>query len=767
MRRLILLLGVVLAAGTGSGAAWGGAWTSYMHAYSFSQLVAVGDTVWCATREAGLLRFDGASGRFDRFFQEPGGLISNQLTALAFDRAGRLWVGTTAKGVSRLSPDGKSWDLLSVFDGLPSDTVTVLEAKGDTVYIGTSGGIALWDGNSIAGAIPDGVNPSPFANNFITGVVQLGDSVWVSTPNGIYVSRLSDVTPAWNSVNQGLFSTRSLGLATDGTSLFTYGDNFTYKLRFDTGQWAVASDKNVIGSAERLDHDHGVVTLSTSTGIYRWNPTLAGSAGDWEPIQTGGPFGSGTNPGDARAVYKLASDPVTGTTYAANVDGFRVLAPGCTACPLYVPPGPSGNGIINLGLQQLSRGPQIYVNTFEEGVSRFDGQTWRIWPPVTCTAPCDTTFENPVNSFAIQATPNGKKWVACWGGPIEEFDDSVSPSSFTHHREAYVELIAPQRHSFGWATAVDPGGGIWFSLETDGKAYPSPVAFGLDYYDANGVYMRNYQPANTNSSGPMRGGQIRGLTIDHRGRFWVGYTGQGVQYFDWPIPAPPAAPDFFTVRGTEGFYIQSLRTYGDSLWVLTDKDLRRYDARSANPAPNSVFTPPGETVQNAIRPLEVGPDGSVWLGTSNGLRIYHPGGRVEDFRTSNSSLVSDAVRAIVVDPRTGVAWIGTSAGLNRYDPHYVPPTAAAIPSLRISIYPNPMTLTAIGTPMLVSGGGDVYDGAVYDLNGRVVSRFTQVRDGQAFWNGRDERGSIVKPGIYFVRVTSKGHSATARVAVVR
>jgi ligand-binding sensor domain-containing protein len=308
---------------------------------------------------------------------------------------------------------------------------------------------------------------------------------------------------------------------------------------------------------------------------------------------------------------------------------------------------------------------------------------------------------------------------------------------------------------------------MWISLETDGRDYPSPVAFGIDYYGPDGTFMRNYQPANTNPGAAMRGGQIRGLTVDHRGRFWVGYTGLGVQYFDWPIPAPPAAPDFFTVSGTEDFYIQSLRTYGDSLWVLTDKDLRRYDARSTNPATNSIFSPPGETVQHAVRPLEVGPDGSVWLGTSSGLRIYHPGGRIEDFKVSNSPIASDGVRAIVVDPRSGVAWIGTTAGLNRYDPHYVPPSGAAIQSLHISVRPNPMPLTAIGTPVLLSGGGDVYDGEIYDLNGRVVNRFTQVRDGQAFWNGRDQHGTLVKPGIYFVRATSKGHSATARVAVVR
>ena len=762
MKRPSILLSLALVAGAWSGAAQGGAWTSYLHAYSYSGLVALHDTLWCATREAGLLRFDPALQRFDSFTREPGGLASNELGALALDRSGRVWAGTLGAGVSRLAPDHKTWDLLSVFDGLPSDTITVLEARGDSVYIGTTGGIALWDGNTIAGAIPDGVNPSPFANNTITGVVQLGDSVWVSTPNGIYVSQLSVQPRTWISANQVLYSNNILGLATDGTSLFAYGDNHPYIFHFDTGLWGYAGSFNAIGTVMRMDHGNGVVTVSTTQGIYRWNPAL----GDWDAVQVDPQYASSPVPGDLKSIFAVASDPAGGVTYAADHNGVSVLTPGCTQCPSYLPPGPPGNDIINLALQPLSVGSQLYINTYVEGVGRFDGKQWRTWLPQTCTSRCDTTFLLPIYTYSIQATPTGKKWVACWAGPIEEFDDSVSPASFTHHVEAYTEALAPERHSFGWATAIDPGGGIWFSLETNGQGNPVPPALGLDYYDANGVYVRNFGPTNTNPANPMRGGQIRGLTVDHRGRFWVGYTGQGLQYFDWPLPAS-GVPDFLTVPGTENFYVQSLRAYGDSLWVLTTSDLRRYDARSANPVSNAIFSPPGETAQNAIRPLEVGPDGSVWLGTGSGLRVYHPGGRIEDFKTSNSALASDAVRAIVVEPKTGVAWIGTSAGLNRYDPYYVPPPPSTAPNLHVSIYPNPMTLTAIGSPLRLSGSSDVYAGEVYDLNGRVVSHFSEVRDGHVFWSGFDDHGSIVKPGVYFVRVTSRGHSATTRVAVVR
>ena len=761
-----LLLGFALVAGVWPGAAHGGAWTSYLHTYGFSGLVAANDTLWCATREAGLVRFDPSLQRFDSFTREPGGLVSNQIGALAIDRSGRLWAGTLGTGLSRLAPDRKTWDLLSVFDGLPSDTITVLEAQGDTVYIGTTGGIALWDGNTIAGAIPDGVNPSPFTINTITGIAQLGDSVWVSTPDGIYVSRLSQVPQTWNTVNQNLVSNNILGLASDGSSLFAYGNNVPYIFHFDTDLWGFAGNYGAIGTVVRLDDGNGVVTAATDQGIYRWNPALAGGSGDWEAIQVGAPYASSIDPANVGARYAVASDPARGVTYAANGLGVHVLTPGCTQCPTYAPPGPLGNNIINLGLQPLSNGSQIYVNTFDEGVSRFDGKQWRHWPKQACTL-CDTTFIFPIYTFSIQVTPAGKKWVACWSGPIEEFDDSVSPASFIHHYEAQVgEALAPERHTFGWATTVDPDGGVWFGLETNGQGNPVPPAIGLDYYNASGAFVRNFRPSNTNPSYPMRGGQIRGLTVDHRGRFWVGYTGQGVQYFDWPLP-PSGVPDFLNLPGTLSYYVQSLRTYGDSLWVLTTSDLRRYDARSLNPAPNSVFSPPGETAQNAIRPLEVGPDGSVWLGTGSGLRVYHPGGAIEDFKTSNSALASDAVRAIFVEPKTGVAWIGTSAGLNRYDPHWVPPPVSSAPSLRVSIYPNPLTLTGIGTPLRLSGSSDVYEGEVYDLNGRVVSHFSGVRDGQTFWSGKDDHGSVVKPGIYFVRVTSRGHSATARVAVVR
>jgi hypothetical protein len=776
VKRFTILLVVALGAGLMAQPAAAGKWASYLRAYNYTDLLATGDTVWCATLEAGLLRFDATRATYQTLTREPGGLASNQLTALALDRAGRLWVGTQGAGVSLLAPDRKTWGLVNRFDGLPTDSITVLEAHGDSVFVGTTGGVALWNGSGISGAIPDGVNPSPFASNVINGLAQLGDTLWVATGLGIYRTRLSDPSLTWTTVNLGLYvpSPADLpltqALASDGHQVFTMVNDTPYRL-IAPDEWQRAGNSDALGGVARLEGGNGVITVSALNGIYRWDDAAPPGGpglppGDWQLIQGGGPYASSLDPDSTRWVYTVASDPVGGVTYAANLDGVHVLTPGCIACPVSFPPGPPGNTVINLALQSVSTGSKVYINTFQEGVGRFDGTSWTNWFPVPCTR-CDTTFFTPIYTYALQVDNAGHKWVACWNGPMEEFDDSVSPPNFTHHREAYFSEVipAPIRHYFGWSSAIDPDGGHWFGLETNSFTDP-PTPLGLDYYGPSGAFVRNFRPENTNPGAPMAGSQIRGLAVDHAGRMWVGYFGNGVQYFDWPLPAS-GVPDFLAVDGTGGLVVQSIRVFGDSIWVLTTRDLRLYDARTARLGSNALFTPPAATAQNAVRPLEVGPDGSVWLGTENGLRIYHPGGAVEDFSTDNSPLATDLVLAIAVDPKTGAAWIGTSGGLNYYDPYYVPSALPAAASLTVKLYPNPMALSGIGTPIRLTGNGGTYDGGVYDLGGRVVRHFTAVRDGEVFWNGADDHGAIVRPGVYFVRVMSQGRTATARIALVR
>ena len=169
---------LLLAAPGPAGAA--GAWQTHLKTKDFTDLIVTDRAVWCATAEAGLLRFDRLTTRFESITREPGTIASNHLTCLAFDRVGRLWVGTFESGVSRLTADGTAWELVNAFDGLPVDSVTTITVAGDTLWVGTRGGIALWDGRQVLGSLPYGNTVSfdtTFVNPAITGVVQLGDTL--------------------------------------------------------------------------------------------------------------------------------------------------------------------------------------------------------------------------------------------------------------------------------------------------------------------------------------------------------------------------------------------------------------------------------------------------------------------------------------------------------------------------------------------------------------------------------------------------------------
>src|SRR5262249_16350952 len=135
-----------------------------------------------------------------------------------------------------------------------------------------------------------------------------------------------------------------------------------------------------------------------------------------------------------------------------------------------------------------------------------------------------------------------------------------------------------------------------------------------------------------------------------------------------------------------------------------------------------------------VRPVAVANDGTVYVGTTAGLRIHRRGERAVDFTPDNSPLADIEVRGIWVEP-SGVAWIGTARGLNRYDPNFVPPPPPKVSSLQATLYPNPAWNTGVGFELRVRGRATSYDGEIYDLRGRLVHRFHVDGNGSVLWNG--------------------------------
>jgi ligand-binding sensor domain-containing protein len=752
MHRIALaipLLALVLAAAPAVAA--DGAWTVFIRPTGYRDVLAQRETVWVSTKEAGLLRFLRSSGRFESVFRTPGGLASNDLTVLASDRSGRLWVGTNGRGAGRLSADGLAWSLVNAFDGLPSDTVTVIEPEGDTLWIGTTRGLALWNGREVSGAVPDGVNPSPFASNAITGVVVSGDTVLVGTSAGVYFGRKSEQLANWTEANTGLIATNCSGLASDGRDVFALANGGTHRWNRATATWSVAAGN---GSVRQIRDGFGRIVSISTLGMYVWS----GSA--WDAVAGSPP--STSSSGDGGVPPALDPD---GVAVAAPSAGLQI-GPGFE---LRTPPGPVGNDVSHV---VSSRGA-LYVGTQDRGLSRLRDGVWKSWTSACdrCTTVADTGFKLPLFVYGLHADGRGIQWVGSWGGSVARLHDRGVVDT-VDNRPVVDGVYDPSRHTYVWSSATDRFGRTWLGLDTPDRGGLPPI--GIDVYDSTGAWMRSFQPGTDTYGQPgLNNGQIRALEVDKNDRLWVGYASAGLDRasLSASITGPLVLSDVSSTVGTLDVF--GIRANGDSLWILASDGLRRISVSSLSITGSTpTYSLPGSVApRGAVHPLEVDADGSVWVGTTLGVRHYflRPNRTLgtEDFNVDNSPLPSNEVRSVRRDPDTGVLWFATERGVAGYDPRYRAPAEPVLPRLHVLVYPNPVQTTGIGFQLRLRGDAQTYGGSIHDITGRLVRRFENLSNGALFWNGRDDEGVLVRPGLYFVRVKGGGAEATARLAVVR
>jgi hypothetical protein len=723
--------------------AWAaGQWQTFLKTYTCNDLVAGADTVWIATGEAGLVRYLRSEDRFESSTREPGGLASNHITTMAFDRSGRVWCGTPGLGLSRLSADRSSWDLINAFDGLPSDTVSVLRADGDTMWIGTPRGIALWNGREIAGRIPDSGAPSPFADDRVTGIVVYGDSLFVATQGGVAIARISEQLANWTTVNTGLLTHKCDGMVTDGREIFVLAGAATYRWDRNAHVWGLAAGN---GATKRVRDDFGRMLSISSSGTFEW------ITNQWAQVG-GAPVSDGTDDGGSEVTVDAANHAFAFSGGALWEQNF------VTAWPRRFPPAPAGNSVQNI----LADGSRVYVCTFGEGVSRFDGTQWRNWLPVSASVLQDTTFINPSYAFALQRDRRGRKWVTNWDFAVERFDDSVVPPHFDHLVVSPGSSDPLSLYTLGWSSCVDSSGYVFIGADTPDRGGRPPV--GIAVYDTAGALIATYKT--TNSGIPDN--QVRALAVQVSASgtaLWAGFPGTGVAVAQLADDHLAHSGMFSVVPATSNLDVFGIVARGDSIWVLTTSNLLRLRGTTRS-VQSSLPLAAGPAPRGAVHPLAVGPDGSVYVGSVDGVRVFSPGKPFVDFKADNSPLADNEVRAISVDPVSGVVWIGTAAGMNRYDPNYTPPPAPRPAALRIKIYPNPVTQTGIGFELRLSGNTTAYQGEILDLNGRVLRRFIADANDRVVWDGYDSNGERVRPGIYFVHAHGGGREGTARVVVL-
>jgi len=364
--------------------------------------------------------------------------------------------------------------------------------------------------------------------------------------------------------------------------------------------------------------------------------------------------------------------------------------------------------------------------------------------------------------FALLADTDGTVWAGQWGASIAHIDGAQEPPSFEHWYSPSENL-----NTYAWSSALDPSGNRYFGYDTPDLDNITPI--GINRIGTDGS-KTNYSPPAQAMSGP----QIRSIAFapGPLWELWLAYARHGVDVFRDPTlntrldHFAQTLPDVDATPGLLNDDAWAIEFNGDDAWIATSDGLSRY-SRTTRRRLENVSTPQPSS-QGAVHPLSIDAAGGVWWATSSGLFHRFPNRAIEVFTVDNSPLLSNDVHSVIVDKATGDVWVGTVLGLNRYNPDAATADAAPISDgASFTVYPNPVFQSVAGVGIRAADLTGPFKGRVYDVHGRIVRDLLGNATTGVVWDGLNEHGSRVAPGVYFIQVKAGDVMRKSRVFLFR
>ncbi len=556
-----------------------------------SLAVADDGAVWVATRSPSADHAGSGIARFDdgRWTAWPAGdeVPAGEAVALAMDDAGHVWAafrasdpGRAQGGVARF--DGDGWTSWTVTDGLPSSWVTSLAVDSGDVWVGTrphgpegSSGVARFDGDGWTTWTGD----DGLTHSHVRSVTVGADAVWALTTAGH---------------NPG----GEAGIA-----------------RFDGREWTTWS------TSDELPGDR---VASVTTG---------GDGSVWALARTQPPDGSSAS--ESFSVPEHALVRFDGTEWTTEVAASEL------PFEMIMEPVVDDGGTVWAPVRQADSVDGA------GGLAAFDGQTW------TTHTSDDGLPHDLVGSVSVDG---GTVWAHTAGG-VTRFADGTWTSFATHTGPGRAVL----------AVDVDGDGNVW----TAGAA-------GVARFDGD-TWTRWTSDDGLAADGAMS------LAVGDNGTVWAG-TPNGVSRFDgqawtsWTADdglgqvSAIAVADDDTVWATMGApLVRSTDAVGDTVRGVARFDGQTWTSWTGDDAP------PG-----APNDVAVDDQGTPWVASRVTVdESPAPSGAVSHFddgqwttHDAAEGLLDRPVRAVTVSDG-GTVWAATRHGLARFDGHqWTEPLAA-------------------------------------------------------------------------------------------
>ncbi|MCI5054735.1 MAG: T9SS type A sorting domain-containing protein, partial [Flavobacteriales bacterium] len=149
-----------------------------------------------------------------------------------------------------------------------------------------------------------------------------------------------------------------------------------------------------------------------------------------------------------------------------------------------------------------------------------------------------------------------------------------------------------------------------------------------------------------------------------------------------------------------------------------------------------------------VTSIDVDGSNRKWMGTeSSGVFLLSEDGteEIHHFTIDNSPLLSNSIEKVSINQKTGEVFMASDIGIVSYkgDATGGEPTYSSA-----YVYPNPV-YSAYNGPIVITGLIKDSFLKITDVSGNLVHE-TQAKGGQATWDGNNFSGNRVKSGVYLV-----------------
>jgi ligand-binding sensor domain-containing protein len=179
---------------------------------------------------------------------------------------------------------------------------------------------------------------------------------------------------------------------------------------------------------------------------------------------------------------------------------------------------------------------------------------------------------------------------------------------------------------------------------------------------------------------------------------------------------------------------------------------------------SSVFT----LRQQNINCILVDPLNQKWVGTNQGLFLVDQDGTnlLAVYNSKNSPLLSDIILNLAIDQNSGIIYVSTDVGIISFKTPSVKPVESFS---GLKIFPSPFKINNDSNPLTIDGLIADTDIKILTISGKLVREFSSPGGRVAYWDGRNDSGSLVNSGIYIIVAYDKeGNSvASGKVAIIR